>query len=132
MAIFGEYDLRNEFTINTAIESLIKILSITVADSAVSGTNLEIKDITKRFNSLAYDHYLNDGYTLDDDTVSLTDTNASDLNRLTPAFSLTRTLDPEESSPTDSGGIILKNPYAEAGWFLNDNGSYVGEPITFT
>jgi len=132
MAIFGEYDLRNEFTINTAIESLIKILSITVADSAVSGTNLEIKDITKRFNSVVYDHYLNDGYTLDDDTVSLTDTNASDLNRLTPAFSLTRTLTPETSSPTDSGGIILTNPYAEAGFFLNDSGSYVGTPITFT
>jgi hypothetical protein len=132
MAIFGEYDLRNEFTINTAIESLIKILSITVADAAVSGTNLEIKDIAKRFNSLAYDHYLNDGYTLDDDTVSLTDTNASDLNRLTPAFSLARTLTPETSSPTDSGGIILTNPYAEAGFFLNDSGSYVGTPITFT
>ena len=132
MAIFGEYDLRNEFTINTAVESLIKILSITISDSAISGTNLEIKNISKIINSVVYDHYLNDGTTLDSDVVTITDTNANDLNRTTPAFSLTRTLDPEDTSPVDSGGIILFDPYAEAGWFLNDTGSYVGEPITFT
>jgi len=141
MAIFGEYDLRNEFTINTAIESLIKILSITVADSAVSGTNTEIKDITKRFNSLVYDHTLNDGYTLDDDTVGTVDYTGTLLNRTLPYFNITKPLGthatlagPTENStvsPTDSGGQILFNPYVEAGWFLNDTGSYVGEPTTF-
>jgi len=141
MAIFGEYDLRNEFTINTAIESLIKILSITVSDSAVSGTNTEIKYISKIINSIAYDHTLNDGYTLDDDTVGTVDYTGTLLNRTLPYFNITKPLGthatlagPTENStvsPTDSGGQILFNPYVEAGWFLNDTGSYVGEPTTF-
>jgi len=132
MAIFGEYDLRNEFTINTAVESLIKILTINASDSVVSGNTLEIKDITKNFNSVLYDHYLNNGFTLDSDLVTITDTNATDLNRTTPAFSITRTLEPESYTAEDSGGIILFDPYVEAGFFLNDTGSYVGTPITFT
>ena len=141
MAVFGEYDLRNEFTINTAIESLIKILSITVSDSAVSGTNLEIKNISKIINSLAYDHYLNDGATLDDDTVGTVDYTGTLLNRILPSFDITKPLGsqptlagPNENStasPTDSGGIILFNPYVEAGYILNDGGSYVGVPTTF-
>jgi hypothetical protein len=145
MAVFGEYDLRNEFTIQTAIESLIKILSITVSDEATSGHNLELKDITKRFDSIVYPRYSIDGSTLDNDTVSVSDTNATNLNRTTPAFSLTRTLSTShydigtdsfsgnnDAVPTDSGGIILFDPYVEAGFFLNDSGSYVGVPITFT
>jgi len=141
MAIFGEYDLRNEFTINTAIESLIKILSITVSDSATSGTNLEIKDISKIINSLAYEHTLNDGLSVDDDTVGTVDYTGTLLNRTLPYFSSTKPLGnhatlagPTEDStvsPTDSGGQILFNPYVEAGWFLNDSGSYVGTPTTF-
>jgi hypothetical protein len=141
MAVFGEYDLRNEFTIQTAIESLIKILSITVADSATSGTNLEIKNISKIINSVAYDHYLNDGSTLDSDTVGVVDFTGTLLNRTLPYFESTKPLGshatlagPAENStvsPTDSGGQILFNPYVEAGWFLNDTGSYVGEPTTF-
>ena len=141
MAIFGEYDLRNEFTIQTAIESLIKILSITVADSATSGTNLEIKNISKIINSVVYDHTLNDGYTLDDDTVTPVDFTGTLLNRTLPYFASTKPLgthatlagstENSTASPTDSGGQILFNPYVEAGWFLNDTGSYVGEPTTF-
>ena len=141
MAIFGEYDLRNEFTINTAIESLIKILSITVSDSVVSGTNLETRDISKIINSLAYDHTLNDGLSLDNDTVGAIDYTGTLLNRTLPYFSSTKPLGThltyagatEDStvSPTDSGGQILFNPYVEAGYILNDSGSYVGTPTTF-
>lgn len=141
MAIFGEYDLRNEFTINTAVESLIKILSITVNDTAKSGTNLEIKDISKIINSVIYDHYLNDGYTLDSDTVSPIDITGTDLNRTLPYFNIQKPLGTQSTyagatenstvTSTDSGGIILFNPYGEAGFFLNDAGSYVGVPSTF-
>jgi hypothetical protein len=141
MAVFGEYDLRNEFTIQAAVESLIKILSITVSDSAVSGTNLEIKDFSKIINSLAYDHTLNDGYTLDNDTVTPVDFTGTLLNRTLPYFTSTKPLGthatlagPTEDStfsPIDSGGLILFNPYVDAGYFLNDSGSYVGTATTF-
>ena len=141
MAVFGEYDLRNEFTIQTAIESLIKILSITVSDSAVSGNNLEIKDISKILNSVEYDHYLNNGVSLDNDTVGTNDFTGTLLNRTLPYFNIEKPFgshltyagatDDSTASPTDSGGIILFNPYSEAGYFLNDGGSYVGSPSTF-
>lgn len=267
MAVFGEYDLRNELSINTTIESMIKILSVTVNDKAVTtdtslynGVSLvERKDVSKlvddtalnndltqdnqdviptdsntrafgktvdgtsvnwdgsidpqtagtsgdttansivkMLNSVLYDHYLNNGTTLDNDTVSETDnisakdfgkllnasttnydgsvdnnssqpvensylyadrttrlgiskfdvtksltdpvtpsdTNAAsptDLNRTIPAFTFVKdTIAETYSGATDSGGNMLVNPYAEAGWFLNDNGTYVGSPITFT
>jgi len=141
MAVFGEYDLRNEFTIQTAIESLIKILSITAADSVVSGNTLEIKDISKILNSEAYDHYLNNGVTLDNDTVGTVDFTGTLLNRTLPYFETIKPLGSHKTyanadenstvSPTDSGGLILFNPYVDAGYFLNDGGSYVGTPTTF-
>lgn len=267
MAVFGEYDLRNEFTIQTAIDSILKILSITANDSVVSAeskvlafsklinsatllnnlstdnntvittdtvgsgstrtvpfitssklvnsstTNYDsvvesqsvatsgdtdILDVVKILNSVVYNHYLNNGTTLDSDTVSQSDTisakdfgkllnattlnfsgaldnnstspteqtfvynggatrtgittfgvgksltdsvnqsdtnatSATDLNRTTPAFTFVKTPITETySGVTGSGGNILVNPYANAGWFLNDGGPYVGSPITFT
>ena len=141
MAVFGEYDLRNEFTINTAIESLIKILSITVSDTAVSGNLLEIKNVSKILNSVVYNHYLNNGTTLDSDTVGTNDFTGTLLNRTLPYFNIAKPLgahstyagptDNSTATPTDSGGLILVNPYVEAGYYLNDTGSYVGTPSTF-
>jgi len=140
MAVFGEYDLRNEFSINTAIDSIIKILSITVSDEATSSNQLEIKDVFKTINSQVYDHYLNNGLTLDDDTVGTLDYTGTLLNRTLPYFNIAKplgahaTLDGTEDSTAsaiDNGGIILFNPYVDAGYFLNDSGSYVGTPETF-
>jgi hypothetical protein len=47
--------------------------------------------------------------------------------------SITKYIDPtisgvDETIPQDSGGFMLINPYADAGWFLEQ---YVGEPINF-
>jgi hypothetical protein len=84
MAVFGEYDLRNEFTIQTTVDSILKILSVTVSDTATSAHNLELKDITKRFNSLVYPRYSTDGSTLDIDTVN--------ANRLLMLHDLNRTI----------------------------------------
>ena len=105
-------------------------------------TGADVFSITK---TLSAGHYINDGVTTDIEGVTPLDTDASsatDLNRTTPAFSSTKTIgvllndgvtaDTNVASPTDSGGTIDVNPYAEAGWFLNDGGLYVGNPITFS
>lgn len=183
MAIFGEYDLRNEFTINTAIESLIKILSITVNDSAVttdtslyngvslverkavsksittgvlnnngtpddqtvtpydtvgtastrtvpyivqskliSGSSLNyngttdsasvatsgdttINDIAKIFNSVLYNHYLNNGVTLDSDTLAPTENISSrDITKLLNdgTYNYNSILDNNSTSPIET------------------------------
>jgi hypothetical protein len=47
MAIFGEYDIRNEFDISLELESLIKILAVTVNDEVTSTHAKEIIDVDK-------------------------------------------------------------------------------------
>lgn len=47
MAIFGEYDIRNEFDISLELESLIKILAVTVNDEVFSTHAKEIIDVDK-------------------------------------------------------------------------------------
>lgn len=110
--------------------------------SSLVRTGVDVFSITK---TLSAGHYINDGVTTDNEDVVPLDTDASsatDLNRTTPAFSSTKTIgvllndgitaDTNVASPTDSGGTIDVNPYADAGWFLNDGGLYVGNPIPFS
>ena len=182
MAVFGEYDLRNEFNINTAIESLIKILSITINDKTSSsdlnilftsklfnntdlgtlfngsndnnqviptdtvGSNSTrtvpyvvldklinsltsnynntvesqsvatsgdstINDIVKIFNSVLYNHYLNNGTTLDTDTVTESDViTARDFSKALNATTLNYTgvLD-------DNSSLVTETSYLYAG-----------------
>jgi len=99
--------------------------------SSLTRTGVNVLDMTNK--QLDENHYLNDGYTLDNETQIISDTDASsasDLNRTRPAFDLTTTL-PELSFGLQDSGIIDVNPYAEAGYFLNDGGLYVGTEITF-
>jgi hypothetical protein len=101
--------------------------------------------VSKTIDSTTYIHYLNDGVTADSDLVGTNDTDATsstDLNRTTPAFEVTTTLglllndgvtsDTNTAGATDSGGTMDLNPYGEAGYFLNESGLYVGNPINFT
>ena len=84
---------------------------------------------------------------MDSDVQIISDTDASsptDLNRTTPAFSLTTTF-PDQyyivgtstwtgdniTTMVDSGGFLDVNPYVEAGYMLNDGGLYVGNQINF-
>ena len=110
--------------------------------SSLTRTGLDVINTTK---DLSAGHIINDGVTTDSEAVTPLDTDASsatDLNRTTPAISLTTTFgviladgvtsDTNVATATDSGGTMDLNPYAEAGWFLNDGGLFVGNPITFT
>lgn len=105
-------------------------------------TGFDVFEMTK---TLTAGHLINDNVTADSEGVIASDTDASsasDLNRTTPAFSLTTTFgtvlndgvtpDTNIATATDSGGTMDLNPYAEAGWFLNDGGLFVGNPIDFT
>ena len=122
---------------------------------ATTGTLLTGSDsgVHKVLDSVSQVRYLSDGVTTDVDTQSISDTDAasaSDLNRTRPAFAVTFrtwdstngslthvlndgvTLDNDTATATDSGGFLDVNPYAEAGWFQNDGGLYVGNQINFS
>lgn len=109
---------------------------------ALVRTGADIIDVTKNITA---GHYINDNSTTDPESVVMGDGNATsetDLNRTIPAFSLTTTVglvlndgvtaDNNEATASDSGGLMDLNPFAEAGWFLNDGGLYAGNPIEFT
>jgi hypothetical protein len=188
MAVFGEYDIRNEFDISLELESMIKILAVNQQDEVF--TNDAITDIflTKGFedtvslinefisskgfgkalaDSTSYsdgisnvdftkalsggEHFVYpteaislkdfgkrlDDYPVANDNISAKDFGKSlqDIPVVTemPYLTMTKYIDPtisgvDTASATDTGGYIIVNPYAEAGWFLEQ---YVGTPINF-
>jgi hypothetical protein len=56
-------------------------------------------------------------------------TSAADLNRTVPAFAVGMTIEAntDDEVTFDQSGFVELNPYAEAGYFLNDNGIYVSD-----
>lgn len=120
------------------------------ADGLGSRYGISTYGVSKTIDSTTIVHYLNDGITADNDTFSLSDTDATsstDLNRTTPSIALLGRLfdsttavhylndgvtpDTDTTAAVDSGGTMDLNPYGEAGFFLNDGGLYVGNPINF-
>jgi hypothetical protein len=113
--------------------------------SSLVRTGVDVFNITKNISA---GHYIFDEVTTDSESVIPSDTDATsstDLNRTTPAISLTTQFadayyDSTSSTysgnnavtASDSGGTMDVNPYAEAGWFLNDGGLFVGNPISFS
>lgn len=188
MAVFGEYDIRNEFDISLELESMIKILAVNQQDEIF--TNDAITDIflTKGFedtvsvinefisykgfgkaltDSTSYsdgisnvdfakalsggEHFVyptevisskDFGKRLDDYPVANDNISAKDFGKTLqdipvvtemPYLTMTKYIDPtisgvDNASAVDAGGYIIVNPYAEAGWFLEQ---YVGTPINF-
>lgn len=87
MAVFGEYDIRNEFDISLELESLIKILAVTVNDEVVSSNNKEIFDISKTIE----DSTLNAGGSAEGQSVIMQEIgNTSDLTRTMPFWTINK------------------------------------------
>jgi len=110
MALFGEYDIRNEFDISLQLESLIKILTITAQDEVISTENqvfdlgaqldtafggqlTSLSGIQKYVNDTPlYAPYLGLSPGDDDNTFFLVDTAGSGTTRTNPDYSLAKAL----------------------------------------
>jgi hypothetical protein len=192
MAVFGEYDVRNEFDIGLELESMIKILAVTeqeeqfiedaiaeifltkgfehsvslandfvstkglhkpLADTTSYSDEISKRDFGKLLNGNGESVLLGDdgiqqkdfGKLLTDIQLMSDNGNGSfkrDFGKLLedipvvteiPYLTVTKYIDPtisgvDEFVPVDAGGFMIINPYADAGWFLEQ---YVGEPINF-
>ena len=93
LALFGEYDIRNEFDISLELESLIKILSITETDEVFAQTNdigsdgnlfTPDQDVIKDNTKLLSTHFLNDSVTADINSVIMVDTTGTLTTRTVP------------------------------------------------
>jgi hypothetical protein len=120
--IFGEYDIRNEFTINTTLESLIKILSLTLNDGVITDSGIDNNDLTRvnpNFTALSgtllsnstagilkvFDetNLLNDTFTTDSQTVIMQEIGLTlDSARTMPYIVLNKPID-------DTGNNILND-----------------------
>jgi len=110
MALFGEYDIRNEFDVSLQLESLIKILTITAQDEVISTENqvfdlgaqldtafggqlTSLSGIQKYVNDTPlYAPYLGLSPGDDDNTFFLVDTAGSGTTRTNPDYSLAKAL----------------------------------------
>lgn len=111
MAVFGEYEIKNEFDIALSLEAMIKNLSVTAQDEVTVNTDfISAKDVHKNLENY----------------VNIPDSNTFLLDKYIDRTGIGDDL----ATPLDTGFVLL-NPYANAGWFLNDNGSYVNDPTNF-
>jgi hypothetical protein len=96
MAIFGEYDIRNEFDISLELESLIKILAVTVNDEVTTSVVGETLDLTRTmpfFNSTKSieNSTLNGDGSAEGQSVVMQEIgNASDLTRTMPFWTINK------------------------------------------
>ena len=81
MALFGEYDIRNEFDTGTSLTSMLRFLVLQFQDEAFMTHGVPTFVVTKPLST----HYLFDGVTADTSSVTLGDT--------LPLFAVTKPLD---------------------------------------
>ena len=70
MALFGEYDIRNEFDTGTSLTSMLRYLVLQFQDEAFLTHGVPNFAVTKPLAT----HYLLDGVTADTSSVTLQDT----------------------------------------------------------
>jgi hypothetical protein len=160
MAIFGEYDIRNEFNVGITLESMLKILNVTVNDSFMLGDTtgtlftrtVPYLDLSKPIDdtTLNYDNYA------DGQSVTITEVGyASDLTRTLPYFAVSKPIDTTTLNydlVTESQDVTpgeLTSTYADAstrlganifdfskslslGHFINDGTTTDDESVTIT
>ena len=80
MAMFGEYDIRNEFDTGTSLESMLRFLVLQFQDESFVTDTTPNFSVTKPLAT----HYLNDGTTADTSSVILLET--------TPNFAVSKAL----------------------------------------
>ena len=147
--IFGEYDIRNEFTIGTTLESLIKILSVTLNDGVVTSSGNDVTDLTRTgpywaFSKPIDETNLNNDGSSDSQTVTMVETGiALDSTRTMPYLVTTKPIDDTGNNKlndgttvdtfyvtmTDNGTILNNTKLLDATHFLNDGTTVDNESV---
>ena len=102
MALFGQYDIQNTFSLGQYVEAMIKSLTYNLQEEIETNDSGTTYNMTK----------------LLEDAPVITDA---------PSYTLTKYIT-DDTDPLTDEGFLLLNPYALAGYFQE---VYVGTPTNF-
>ena len=88
MALFGEFDIRNEFDTGTSLEFALKYLVLTFQDEVQTDSVISVKLTGKALAT----HYLNDGVTADTSSVTMSSETGTNSTRTVPFADLSKAL----------------------------------------
>lgn len=80
MALFGEFDIRNEFDMGTTLEFALKYLVVALQDELQTDDAISTKGVTKAIAT----QYLNDGVTADINSVTISSETGTNSTRTVP------------------------------------------------
>ena len=89
MALFGEFDIRNEFDTGTSLEFALKYLVLAAQDEVQTDAVISIKHTGKALAT----HYLNDGTTADTSNVTMISETGTNSTRTVPFMVTSKPLD---------------------------------------
>jgi hypothetical protein len=108
MALFGEYDIRNNFDTGTSLTSMLRFLVLAAQDEAFLTDTTPNFEVTKPLAT----HYLYDGTTADTSSFTLSDTTGTDGTRTVPYLTVSKPLDTHylyDGTTADTSSITLSD-----------------------
>jgi hypothetical protein len=130
MALFGEFDIRNEFDLGTSLEFALKYLVITLQDEVQTEDLFIIKDIQK---GIYVGNYLYDGVTLDNNEVVMLSETGTGSSRTVPYLTTTKPLSTHklnDGSTADENIVTPSDSDPVLGFSKRVNSSYLYDGVT--
>jgi hypothetical protein len=127
MALFGEFDIRNEFDTGTSLEFALKHLFIALQDEFFMSDGVPTKFLNKTLSS---GHLINDNSTADPESVTVTEELEFGTNKLinNTTSNYDEVVEPNEVFPTDTVGENETRtvPFADISKSISTNYLYDG------
>jgi len=114
MALFGEFDIRNEFDTGTSLEFALKYLVLAFQDEAQTDDVISTKHTGKALAT----HYLNDGTTADTSHVTMTSETGTNSTRTVPFLVTSKPLSTHylyDGVTADTSSVTMSSETGEDG-----------------
>ena len=114
MALFGEFDIRNDFDTSTTLEFALKYLILAVQDEIQTDAVISTKGVAKAIAS----HFLNDGTTSDTNLVTPTSEVGSGSTRTVPFADISKAIATHflnDGTTADTSSVTMSSEVGENG-----------------
>ena len=114
MALFGEFDIRNDFDTSTTLEFALKYLILAVQDEIQTDAVISTKGVAKAIAT----HFLNDGTTADTSSVTPTSEVGSGSTRTVPFADISKAIATHflnDGTTADTSSVTMSSEVGENG-----------------